>query len=381
MPVNLFFAYCFVASLFLHPGEPSSPTALTATLIEERKQELIADRFGALFSSLAANQGFNGNVLLSTNGKVVYKHAFGYSNLKQKTPLHLESVFQLASVTKQFTSSAIMILHDRGLIDFNDPIQKYFPELPYKDVTIRLLLGHRSGIPDYMCFAGTYWRKKKEFLTNADVLEMLIDHHPRSEFTPNARYKYSNTGYALLALVVEKVSGLTYRDFMEQHIFAPLGMKHTFVWDPTRLRPSAYFTQGYNKNLAPAHEDFLSGVVGDKGVYTTVDDMYTWDEALSSGSLIRQETLAEAFTPLSQEFKYDSNYGYGWRITGDNSGRKVMFHAGWWRGYTSLFVRRPEDRTCIIVLSNKVNWCFRNIDTMLDIVDLKAADIMALRGE
>jgi CubicO group peptidase (beta-lactamase class C family) len=284
-------------------------------------------------------------------------------------------------VTKQFTSAAIMILHDRGLVDFNDPIQKYFPELPYKDVTIRLLLGHRSGIPDYMCFAGPYWKNKKEFLTNADVLDILIKHHPRSEFVPNKRYKYSNTGYALLALVVEKVSGLSYHDFMEQHVFTPLGMKHSFVWDPTRLRPKVFFTQGYDKNLLPAHDDYLSGVVGDKGVYTTVDDMFTWDEALSSGELIRQSTLAEAFTPLSLENKYDSNYGYGWRIAAENSGHKIIFHAGWWRGYTSLYVRRPEDKTCIIVLSNKVNWCYRNIDRMLDIIDLKGENLFALRGE
>jgi CubicO group peptidase (beta-lactamase class C family) len=371
----------FWAAIHLHPGEPPTPASLTAALAEERRQALITDRFGGLFATLAAEEGFNGNVLLSHNGKVLYKHAFGYADLRSRAPLLIESAFQLASVSKQFTSVAIMILHDQGRLDFNDPIRKYFPALPYSDVTIRHLLGHRSGIPDYMNFAGRYWKNKNEYLTNSGLVQMLIARHPRLEFTPDRRYKYSNTGYALLASIVEHVSGLSFDDFMQQQVFSPLGMNNTTVFNPNKRNRLLFQTTGYNKNTAPAHEDYLSGVVGDKGVYSTVDDLFKWDQALYTARLVKQSTLDEAFTPLHRKFKDDNNYGYGWRIARDGGEKKIEYHAGWWRGYTSLCVRRPEDKTCIIVLSNTVNWCFRNIDRLLDIVDSKEIDVMAMQGD
>ncbi len=379
--VNIFFSVCyFVAAIHLHPGEPASPASLTAALVEERRQEHITGRFGELFTMLAAVEGFNGNVLLSHNGKVLYKHAFGYSDLRSKTPLDIESAFQLASVSKQFTSVAIMILHDQGKLDFSDPIRKYFPTLPYRNVTIRHLLGHRSGIPDYMIFAGRYWKNKKEFLTNSDLVEMLIAHHPRPEFAPNQRYKYSNTNYALLASLVEHVSGLSFDEFMERHVFSVLGMNNTIVFNPEKRHIFHFETTGYNKGSAPAREDYLSGVVGDKGIYSTVDDLFLWDQALYTARLVKQSTLDEAFTPQRRNCKDDSNYGYGWRIARGGGEKKIAYHAGWWRGYTSLCVRRPEDKTCIIVLSNTVNWSFRNIDRLLDIVDSKDTDVMAMHG-
>jgi CubicO group peptidase (beta-lactamase class C family) len=373
-------AYFFFAAMFMRPAELTGPATAAANYVEERKQELIADRFGSLFTTLATKHGFNGDVLLSHNGKVVYENAFGYSDLKRKTPLNIESTFQLASVSKQFTSAAILMLHDQGKLEFSDSVGKFFPDFPYKNVTIRLLLGHRSGIPDYMNFAGRYWNRKSGFLTNSDLMDMLVTYHPRLEFKPDQRYKYSNTGYAILASIVEKISGVTYAEFMAQHVFSPLGMRNTFVFDPNNRQTSRYETKGYNKNCRPASEDFLSGVVGDKGVYSTVDDMYKWDQALYTDNLVKQETLEEAFTPLSDTKRHGS-YGYGWRIGKLENGDKIVYHAGWWRGYNSLFVRRLEDKTLIIVLSNKVNWCFRNIEQLLDVVDSPGNAEMALRGE
>ncbi len=381
MMTPILYAYFFLAALLLRPNESSEPATLTAMLAAERREELISERFGALFTDLADRQGFNGNVLLSHNGKVMYRNAFGYSNLRAKTPLRIESVFQLASVTKQFTAAAIMILHDEGKLEFDDPIQKFFPDLPYKNVTIRLLLGHRTGIPDYMNFSGKYWRRKTGFLTNASLMEMLIARRPRSEFTPDACYRYSNTNYAILASVIEKLSGVPYAEFMKQRVFGPLGMRSTFCFDPGGSITIPFPTTGYNANRLPAHDDYLSGVVGDKGIFSTVDDMFAWDQSLYGSSLLRQATLEEAFTPSGHGSRYGSQYGYGWRISTAEAGEKILYHAGWWRGYTTLSVRRPEDKTYIIVLSNKVNWSFRNIDNLLAAVDDVRYEILASRHD
>jgi CubicO group peptidase (beta-lactamase class C family) len=374
-----FYTYFFFAMLFLRPGESFDPSYNATNFIEERKQLLIADRFGSLFTELAAKEGFNGNVLLSHNGKVLYKNAFGYADLKRRSPLNIQSVFQLASVSKQFTSVAIMILHDHGKLDFGDPLQKYFPDLPYKDVTIRQLLHHRSGIPDYMNFAGRYWKKKNGLLSNADLLDMLERFHPKAEFKPDQRYRYSNTNYAILASLIEKLSGQPYGEFMKENVFKPLGMHSTFVFDPNNRLPIPFETIGHNKDCAPAHEDYLSGVVGDKGIYTTVDDMFAWDQGLYTESLVKQSTLDEAYTPLRNDDAYET-YGYGWRIIMPDNGKKILYHAGWWRGYNSLDVRRPEDKTFIVVLSNKVNWCFRNIDHLLETIDSKGFEPVAMRS-
>ncbi len=212
-------------------------------------------------------------------------------------------------------------------------------------------------------------------------MDMLLKHTPDLEFTPDQRYKYSNTGYAVLASVVEKISGLAFSEFMRQHVFSPLGMRNTFVFNPKTVNPIRFQTTGYNKNRTLAHDDFLSGVVGDKGIFSTVEDMFKWDQALYTESVVKQATLKEAFTPLSYDYKHGSDYGYGWRIETVEDGTTVLYHAGWWRGYNSLIVRRLEDKTCIIVLSNKVNWSFRNIGRMMGIIDSSRFDVTTMGGD
>jgi CubicO group peptidase (beta-lactamase class C family) len=377
------FYYLFIvhAALFVRPDEPSRPAPAAVNPVVERTRELIADRFDSLFTVLSAERGFNGNVLISRNGQVVYKNAFGYSDLKRKTPLSIGSVFQLASVSKQFTSVAIMILHDHGKLEFSDTVQKFFPDFPYHNITIRDLLAHRSGLPNYMYFAGKYWPNKNEYLSNASLMEMMTRYAPKPEFPPDQRYRYSNTGYAVLAAIVEKVSGMSFGAFMEYNVFAPLGMRSTYVFNHAAAAASAFQTIGYNKDRRPAHEDFLSGVVGDKGIYSTVEDMFKWDTALYTDAIVKQSTLEEAFTPVSYDARHDSDYGYGWRLETLEDGSKVIYHAGWWRGYNSLYVRRLEDKTFIIVLSNKVNWSFRNIGRLLGIIDSTRLEMTTMGGD
>ncbi len=330
--------------------------------------EVRAVQIDSLFSYLSQKRGFNGNVLVAVHDSVIYKNTFGYSDLSKKEPLNIKSVFQLASVSKQFTAVAMMMLHERGLVNYEDTLQKFIPELPYKNITIRELLSHRSGLPNYMYFSGKYWHNKKEFLTNNDVLDILIKHKPAPEFLPDKRYKYSNTGYALLALIVERASGLSFDEFMEQNIFAPLAMHNTFVYNPKNKKTIEYETNGYNKNRRRAVDDFLSGVVGDKGIFSTVDDLFLWDQALYTEKIVKQATLEEAFTPMSYDFKRNNNYGFGWRITTFDDGRKIVYHGGWWRGYNSLFARRLDDHATVIILTNKVNWSFGDIHHLMGLI-------------
>lgn len=352
--------------LFVHTNDPSNSSSKNTEAVNE---EIVAERLDSLFHLFSTQKGFNGNVLISKGGKILYEHAFGYSDLRKKTPLNINSSFQIASVSKQFTAMAIMMLHDEGKINFSDTVQKFIPDFPYKNITIHQLLAHRSGLPNYMYFAGKFWRKKAKYMSNDDMLQMMIEYKPRIEFLPDRRYKYSNTGYAVLAYIVEKISGKRFDEFMEEKIFTPLEMVNTFVFNPNNDKTIEYETVGHTKNRRKAYDDFLSGVVGDKGIYSTVEDMFKWDQALYTEKLCKHSTLDEAFTPISYDYKHNTSYGYGWRIDVLDNGSKIVYHAGWWRGYNSLFVRRLEDKTSIVVLSNKVNWSFRNVDRLLGIVD------------
>jgi len=335
----------------------------------EMRSAVIAERFDSLFSNLAETKGFNGNVLVGVHGSVIYKNSFGYSNMKTKEPLNVKSVFQIASVSKQFTAAAIMMLHERGHINYDDTVQKYIPDFPYKNVTIRQLLSHRSGVPNYMYFAGKYWKRKRAYLTNKDLLAIVKKYKPKQEFQPDQRYKYSNTGYAVLASIVEKISKTPFDQFMEENIFSPLGMNSTFVYNPKNKKTIEYETNGYTKRKRKTSPDFLDGVTGDKGIYSTVEDLFTWDQALYTEKIVKQSTLEEAFTPMSYDRKRDNNYGFGWRIDTLHTGSKVVYHGGWWRGYNSLFIRRLEDHTTIIILCNKVNWSWGEKEDLMDIID------------
>lgn len=335
----------------------------------EPRSVVIATRFDSLFRSISQKKGFNGNVLVGLYGTVIYKNAFGYSDMRTKELLNVKSVFQIASVSKQFTAIAIMILHEQGKLDYSDTIQKFLPEFPYKNITVKQLLAHRSGLPNYMYFSTKYWKKKKEYMSNEDVLAQMIRYQPRPEFTPDRRYKYSNTGYAMLVLIVERISGLPFHEFMERNVFQPIGMHSTFVYNPNNSKTIEYETKGYNKNRRKSYVDFLDGVVGDKGIFSTVEDMFAWDQALYTEKIVKQSTLDEAFTPVSYDYKRDNNYGFGFRLDTLADGSRIVYHGGWWRGYNSLFVRRLNDHTTIIILCNKVNWSFGDIQDLMSIVD------------
>jgi CubicO group peptidase (beta-lactamase class C family) len=329
----------------------------------------IAFRMDSLFQILSEHRGFNGNVLIAQEGRILYKHCFGYADFSKRKPLNIRSTFEIASITKQFTAMAIMMLFEKGRLRFSDRVQKFFPEFPYANINIHQLLTHRSGLPDYMDFANRYMKNKKKQMTNLDVMNMLIRHSPEPIYNPDDYYYYSNTNYVVLACIIERISGIDYSDFIERCIFQPLDMRASFVLGNIGSKNTGRNTIGYKRNKRVASEDYLSGTRGDKGIYSTIEDMLKWDQALYTEKLIKQSTLQEAFTPFGFDYQNEKEYGYGWRIDTTSSRGKIVYHGGCWRGYSSLFVRRLTDRSTVIILCNTVNTSFEDIDMLMNIID------------
>ena len=347
----------------------STPVRAIPNIVSSQEQEQI-DLF---FKNLHLKRGFNGNVLISRDGQIIYKNALGFANVKTKDPLKLNSAFQLASVSKQFTAMAIMMLKERGSLNYDDKVQNYFPDFPYEDITIRELLCHRSGLPNYMYFCDQYCCNQETPVSNMDVISLMKEYKPAAYRRPNLKHQYSNTGYCILGAIIEKISGISYKEFVESHIFKRLGMNDSFVYDVFRKDEFPKRAIGYEatgRGLKEAGINHLDGVVGDKGIYSTVEDLFKWDQALYTDKLICSSTLQEAFTPANKDLK-QVNYGFGWRIYNTISGDKIVYHKGWWHGFNACFKRDLSNRSSIIILSNVVNGSFANMKELDDILKLE----------
>lgn len=321
-------------------------SAIPATELRHYKSEV--ERF---VDSTFGNGRFNGSVLVAKNGEVIYERYAGYRNPR----VHTDSIspstpFHLASVSKTFTAMAVLKLQEEGKLNINDEITKYFPQVPLPGVTIRTLLNHRSGIPNYVHYMDRLGWDRTRYVTNQDVLDFIINRRKDIQIgPPDRRFSYSNTNYALLALIIEKVTGQPYPEFMKLAFFEPLGMKDTYVFtmaDSARFLPS-YFSSGRQYAF-----DFLDQVYGDKNVYSTVRDMLKWDRALYAGTFFKQSTLDSAFVGYSFEKPGINNYGLGWRMFKLKSGKKFVYHNGWWHGNRTAFYRMPDDSATIIAFSN-----------------------------
>lgn len=296
--------------------------------------------------------GFNGSVLVGYKGKILYERYYGVSSRESGASWTKETQSQLASTSKTLTGGAIMLLKDKGLLAFDDLVTKYLPSFPYPDVTIRMLLNHRSGLPDYIRFAAK--PHDKAFLSNDDILNLLATKKPKQYFKTNTAFKYSNSNYAILASIVENISGMKFKYFMKRFVFTPIGMDNTFVIDPNEQRVcTASFCYNYRWQLEP--DMHFDGVVGDKGVYSSVEDLYKWDQALYSGKFIKPTTLKEAYSPYSFEKPGIKNYGLAWRTLNYPDGLNVIYHNGWWHGNNTCFYRFIQDNFTIIVLGNRFN--------------------------
>jgi len=292
---------------------------------------------------------FNGAVLAGENGRMIYSKTFGFSDFENKTSLSPSSVFCIGSITKPFTALAIMTLKERGKLSYDDKLIEYIPEFKIyaKDVTLRHLLTHTSGILDYANDLKMQLRYPE--LTNARVFDVLI-HQPALKFKAGEKYAYSNSGYFLLAMVIEKVSGKKYGDFLTETIFRPLGMDHTHAYDETMAvipgRVNAY------ENFWKKRDEYLQWkVVGNGNIYSTAHDLWLFDRALYGETLVSQSTLREAYdtTRLVAGKKDGSQYGFGWHI---QPGGQVVYHRGGLEGFRCQYWRNIEKQDALIILGN-----------------------------
>jgi CubicO group peptidase (beta-lactamase class C family) len=291
-------------------------------------------------------------LLVAKKGNIIFEAYHGYSNALKKDSINEHSAFHLASVSKTFTAMATLKLAEQGKIKLDDDLNLYFPSFPYAGVTIKMLLSHRSGLPNYIYFLQKLGWDDSKLSTNQDVLNYLIQFKPPVTHAPGTRFNYCNTNYALLALIIEKVSGKSYAQFLKDTFFAPLKMDDTYVFS---MSDSLTAMPSYDWRWRPEVFNFLDGEYGDKNVYSTVRDLLKWDQGLYSNRLFSKETLEAAFTPYSNEKPGIKNYGLGWRMNVYPDGKKIIFHTGWWHGNNSILVRLIEDSATIIVLGNKFN--------------------------
>jgi CubicO group peptidase (beta-lactamase class C family) len=296
--------------------------------------------------------GFNGSVLIGYKGKVLYERCFGYSNREKQMPLNENSSSQLASVSKTFTGTAILYLYQRKYLNIDDPVQHYISNFPYPAITLRMLLTHRSGLPDYTRWVPDHIKDTRTPITNDQMLQMLAQYKPALEFKPNTRFTYSNTNYAVLASVIEKVTEMNFRDFMRTYIFEPLGMSHTFIYNPAKGLP-AEATISYKYNWIREPDMFADGVYGDKGLYSTPEDIYRFDQSFYQNKLLSNEMIELAYGPCSFERPGIKNYGLGWRMLCYPNGNKIIYHNGWWHGNNTSFYRFIKEDMTIIVLGNR----------------------------
>ncbi len=316
---------------------------------------------------------FNGSIMVLYKGYPLYRNAMGLADFDKGDSLAPNSPFQLASVSKSFTALAVMILHDQNKLRFDDTVSRYIPEFPYKDVTIRQLLNHTSGLPNYLYLVERYWQKD-ESISNREMIDLLAKYQLPLYFKPGSRFDYSNTGYAVLAYLVEEVSGIPFHVFMQTKVFQPLGMHNTFTYEQSILDTLSTRVKGHfhlGRKMKEYPYDPADQVLGDKSIFSTVEDLALYQRAWESNILVSDTTLEQAFCKATISGNKEVNYGFGWRFK-DIAGRKVVFHNGLWHGFTATITRFVDDEFTVIILNNMnakvgliVNDIARNLNGVL----------------
>lgn len=303
------------------------------------------------FESSLLNRGFNGQILIAKNGTVVFEKTMGFADMRTRDSLSSTTPMHIASVGKTFTGMAILHLMEEGKLNLDDTLGKFFPGFPYQSITVKMLLSHRSGLPNYLHYLSEI-KKADTCYSNGDVLNSLYTLQPGLESRSGTRFSYSNTNYVLLALIVESITHESFPTYMKRTFFEPLQMQNTFIH--SGLDTSAP-TPSFERNGRYWAPDPFDCTYGDKNLYTTAHDLLKWDQALSSDALFKKETLDSAYTPRSNEKRSIHNYGLGWRMMIFPNGKKFVYHNGRWHGSNAVFVRFPDENATMIVIGNKYN--------------------------
>ena len=311
------------------------------------------------------------SVMVVRDGKVIFAKGYGLANVEERIACGTNTNFRLASVTKQFTAMAIMILAERKKLSLDETLTDFFPEFPPygKGIMVRHLLSHTAGLVDY---EDVIPKGTEIPVLDRDVLRLLMQ-QKQTNFPPGSKHRYSNSGYALLALIVEARSGNTFAHFLKENIFQPLKMKHTLAYEQgLSVVPNRAF--GYSPEgtgFKRTDQSLTSSVLGDGGIYSSVADLYHWDQALYTDKLVSQKMLKLAFTPATETEHPNTGYGFGWYV-GKYHGLKELWHSGNSIGFSTRIARFPEKRFTVIILTNRTDAKLAEIPHQ--IVDLYLSD-------
>lgn len=319
---------------------------------------------------LHQKSAFNGNVLIAKDDKIIYMNSFGWADYLMKDSLQIDSKFELASVSKPLTAIGVLKLVEQEKISLDQTVNDFFLDFPYRDITIRQLLSHRSGLPNYIYFSETVWPDRSKGMKNSEAMDLLIQHKPNRYGAPDGRHHYNNSNYMVLASIIEKVTGQDFAIYMQENVFKPAGMKNTAVLSKAVYEKIPTDVVGHDKVWRRSVvQNYLDGPVGDKGTYSTVKDMYLLDRALREGRLIDPALLDSSYIPRSDEERKLFGYGYGWR-TFSPKGNPIVYHTGWWHGFKSLYVRDLSQNITIVLLTNMANNSLNHLDELYKILDM-----------
>lgn len=304
------------------------------------------------FETLASRGRFSGAALFARNDSLVQLY-HGQKADRSGAQIEMTDQFQLASLSKPFTAYALLTLVDSGLVQLDQTVDHYISDFPYQGVTIRQLLSHTSGLGNYIYVTDSLWDAPDYFMSNEDVLGLMLCEQVPNYFAPGRTFDYCNTNYALIASVIEHVTGQSFKDYMREHVFDPIGMWSSEILDVFAKTPDDYAVIGHYPNGNLKRAFYLDGVVGDKGMYSNILDLYKFYMELKQGNLLSDELLELSMTPHART-RADAYYGLGWRMSPTAIGDTIVFHNGWWRGFRSYFWFSKRDNKVAIILTNSI---------------------------
>ncbi|MGO1244574.1 MAG: serine hydrolase domain-containing protein [Sphingobacterium sp.] len=366
--------------LFLTVLGCSSPEAKQKRIEKDRAEKdsvsLVYDstkankEIDAFMQKLHKKSAFNGNVLIAKKGKIIYQNTFGWADYLHKDSLKITSKFELASVSKPLTSLGVLKLIEDGKLQYTQTVNDFFPDFPYPGVTIDMLLSHRSGLPNYVYFSEDKWPDRSKAMSNMDAMNLLIEFKPARYGSPGGRYHYNNSNFMVLASIIEKITGSDFGVYMKETIFDPAGMKNTAVLSKAVYETIPTDVVGHDKVWRRSVvQNYLDGPVGDKGIYSTVQDLFLLDAALKDERIVKKSTLDSAYVPRTDSKNSTFGYGYGWR-TFSPKDAQVVYHTGWWHGFRNLYVRDLTHDVTIVLLSNMANGSLLRLDELYEILEI-----------
>jgi CubicO group peptidase (beta-lactamase class C family) len=358
LPFSVLLVVLFGCTLFSGENKPATDDSLnyyppTPGKLEKNQFRKYYREISWIIDSALQTRNFNGAILVARDGNILYEKYKGLRDLRGTDSINAETPFHIASTSKTFTGIALLRLVQQGKLNLNDSLQTFFPGFPYPYVTVKMLLSHRSGVPNYVYFISKSKLAKKRMINNQDVLDVLINEKPNADFKADSRFSYSNTNYVLLAMIIEKIAGQSFPEYMQQTIFTPLQMKNSFVFT---WNDSARVTMSFSSSGNLWQYDNLEGTYGDKNIFSTPRDLFKWDQALYTEQFISKAMLDSAFKPYSHERPSIHNYGLGWRMMNLPTGKQIIYHNGRWHGFNSAFARLIDEKAVIIVLGNRQSW-------------------------